>query len=61
MYDGEKGLNIIPCYYKREYIEWTDRGEGSSAPVAIHSKDSRVISEAKEMLVGKIDYPMVTI
>jgi len=47
VYDGEKGLNIIPCYYKREYIEWTDRGEGSSAPVAIHSKDSSIISEAK--------------
>ena len=47
VYDGEKGINIIPCYYKREYIEWTDRGEGSSAPVAIHSKDSNIISEAK--------------
>ena len=23
-YDGEKGINIIPCYYKREYVEWSD-------------------------------------
>ena len=38
VYDGEEGINIVPCYYKREYIEWSDRGEGSSAPVAIHSK-----------------------
>ena len=44
-YDGEKGLNIIPCYYKREYVEWSDRGQGTSAPVAIHSVDSGIIKE----------------
>mgnify|MGYP003637108356 FL=1 len=44
-YDGEKGLNVIPCHYKREYIEWSDRGEGSSAPVAIHSVDSGIMTE----------------
>ena len=22
LYDGVKGINVIPCYYKREYIEW---------------------------------------
>jgi hypothetical protein len=45
-YDGEKGLNIIPAYYKREYVEWSDRGQGTSAPVAIHSVSSGVIKEA---------------
>ena len=45
-YDGEKGLNIIPCGYKREYVEWSDRGEGTSAPVAIHSVESGIIKEA---------------
>ena len=45
-YDGEKGLNIIPCYYKREYVEWSDRGQGTSAPVAIHSVSSGIIKEA---------------
>ena len=44
-YDGEKGLNIIPCYYKREYVEWSDRGQGTSAPVAIHSVASGIIKE----------------
>jgi hypothetical protein len=44
-YDGEKGLNIIPCYYKREYVEWSDRGQGTSAPVAIHSVNSGIIKE----------------
>jgi len=46
LYDGEKGINVIPCYYKREYIEWQDRGEGAGAPVAVHSANSSIISEA---------------
>ena len=45
-YDGEKGLNVIPCGYKREYVEWSDRGEGTSAPVAIHPVSSGIIKEA---------------
>ena len=28
LYDGVKGINVIPCFYKLEYIEWKDRGEG---------------------------------
>ena len=46
LYDGEAGVNIIPCFYKREYVEWSDRGEGTSAPVAIHSVDSGIIKDA---------------
>lgn len=45
-YDGEKGLNVIPCGYKRDYVEWTERGEGSSAPVATHSASSGIIKQA---------------
>ena len=46
-YDGEKGINIIPCHYKREYVEWSDRGQGTGAPVAIHAANSGIINEAK--------------
>jgi len=46
LYDGEKGINVIPCYYKREYVEWQDRGEGLGAPVAVHSGTSPIIHEA---------------
>ena len=60
-YDGEEGVNVIPCGYKREYVEWSDRGEGTSAPVAIHSVDSGIIKEATRGLTGRIDYQMVTI
>ena len=45
-YDGEKGINVVPCFYKREYVEWQDRGEGTGAPVAIHSVDSGIIKQA---------------
>ena len=46
LYDGEEGVSVIPCYYKREYVEWSDRGEGTSAPIAIHSVESGIIKEA---------------
>jgi hypothetical protein len=34
LYDGVKGIDVIPCFYKLEYIEWKDRGEGIGAPDA---------------------------
>ena len=45
-YDGVEGVKVIPCGYKREYVEWSDRGEGTSAPVAIHSVASGIINDA---------------
>ena len=45
-YDGVEGVNVIPCGYKREYVEWSDRGEGTSAPVAIHSVASGINNDA---------------
>jgi len=39
LYDGEEGIDIVPCFYKREYIEWGERGTGSGAPIAIHDSD----------------------
>ena len=47
LFDGEKGIEVIPCHYKLEYIEWQDRGEGSGAPVAIHSSSSDILTQTK--------------
>ena len=47
LYDGTKGIQVIPCYYKREYVEWKERGESLGAPVAIHSTDSDAVASAK--------------
>ena len=33
----------VPCHYKRQYIEWQDRGTSSGAPVAIHDADSDIM------------------
>jgi len=53
LYDGEKGINVIPCHYKREYIEWQDRGEGTGAPVAVHAASSPIIHEATRDSMNK--------
>ena len=45
IYDGEVGVGVIPCAYQRQYIEWTDRGEGSGAPVNIYPAESDIISK----------------
>ena len=45
LFDGERGVNVIPCHYKLEYIEWQDRGEGSGAPVNIHPSSSDIMSK----------------
>jgi hypothetical protein len=47
LYDGKKGIKVIPCYYKKDYPEWSERGEGSAAPVALHSPNSPVIATGK--------------
>ena len=38
-------VSVIPCHYKRQYIEWQDRGTSTGAPVAIHEADSDIISQ----------------
>ena len=38
-------INVVPCHYKRQYIEWQDRGTSTGAPVAIHDADSDIISQ----------------
>ena len=43
LYDGVKGIDVIPCFYKLEYIEWKDRGEGLGAPVNIYDSSSDIM------------------
>ena len=45
LFDGAKGIQVVPCHYKLEYIEWKERGEGSGAPVAIHSSSSDIMTK----------------
>ena len=36
-------VNIVPVFYKRQYVEWQDRGQSTGAPVAIHDPDSDIV------------------
>jgi hypothetical protein len=45
LFDGEKGIEVIPVFYRRQYIEWQDRGEGQGAPVAIHDAGSDILNK----------------
>ena len=38
-------INVLPVFYKRQYIEWQDRGASTGAPVAIHEADSDILSQ----------------
>ena len=45
LHNGVEGINVIPCFYKLEYLEWKDRGEGLGAPVAIYPSSSDILSK----------------
>ena len=57
LYDGTKGIQVIPCFYKREYVEWKDRGESMGAPVGIHASDSEVAASARRDATNKDRLP----
>lgn len=44
LYDGKKGISVIPCTYVRQYIEWAPRGSGSGAPIHIYPSTSDILS-----------------
>ena len=45
LYDGDKGINVIPCYHKTEYQEWAEFGTGSGRPENIYPADSDILSK----------------
>jgi len=38
-------IQVVPAHYKRQYIEWQDRGTSTGAPVAMHEADSDIVSQ----------------
>jgi len=47
LYNGAKGIEVIPCHYKLEYQEWADFGTGSGRPENIYDANSKILSETK--------------
>ena len=56
LYDGKKGLTVIPCAYVRQYIEWAPRGSGSGAPIQIYSATSDILSRTHREPGDSRDY-----
>lgn len=56
LYDGKKGLLVIPTAYVRQYIEWAPRGSGSGAPIAIHSATSDILTRTHREPGDNKDY-----
>tara|TARA_R110000803_G_scaffold203206_1_gene268654 strand:+ start:1926 stop:2657 length:732 start_codon:yes stop_codon:yes gene_type:complete len=53
VYDGPKGVNVIPCYYKLEFQEWSDFGTGSGRPEMIYPDSSDILSKTTKDAMGK--------
>lgn len=56
LYDGKKGITVIPCAYVRQYIEWSPRGSGSGAPAAIYPATSDILSRTHREPGDNKDY-----
>jgi hypothetical protein len=56
LYDGKKGIMVIPCAYVRQYIEWAPRGTGSGAPIAIYPATSDILSRTHREPGDNKDY-----
>ena len=41
LFDGKVGIKVIPCYYKKDYPEWSDRGDGPGACLLYTSPSPR--------------------
>ena len=53
LYSGDKGINVIPCYYKLEYQEWSDYGTGSGRPEMIYPDTSDILDKTTKGPDGK--------
>ena len=47
LFKSDEGIKIIPCYFQLQYVEWTDRGQGSSAPVNVYDASSDILLKTK--------------
>jgi hypothetical protein len=56
LYDGKKGLIVVPCAYVRQYIEWAPRGVGSGAPITIYPATSDILSRTHREPGDNKDY-----
>ena len=56
LFDGKKGVQVIPCTYIRQYIEWAPRGSGSGGPLNIYPATSDILSRTHREQGDNKDY-----
>jgi hypothetical protein len=57
LYDGAKGITVIPCHYKLEYQEWSDYGTGSGRPEQIYPDTSDILTKTTKDQINKDRLP----
>jgi len=57
LYDGEKGIVVVPCHYKLEYQEWSDFGTGQGRPENIYPDSSDILTKTTKDQMGKDRLP----
>jgi len=45
LWGGEDGIEVIPCVYERQLVEWIPRNRGGGF-VAVHGEDSPIVAKA---------------
>ena len=57
LYDGKKGIQVVPCAYLRQYVEWVPRDSGKGgAPVNIFPATSDILSRTSKQPNDSKDY-----
>lgn len=56
LFDGKKGIRVIPTAYIRQYVEWAPRGSGSGAPIAIYPATSDILTRTHREPGDSKDY-----
>ena len=52
VYDGEKGVTVIPCYYNRRYVEWAPREKGGGY-FGSYSPDDNIVDSTTKNELGQ--------
>ncbi len=60
IFDGDAGVQIVPCYTEHLYIEWKNRQEDTGGFIGTHPTDSEVVVAAKaaSKSFGKYSVPV---
>jgi len=56
LYDGQKGVTVVPAFYERKFIEWAPRGVGNGAPLNIYPATSNILEKTFKKPGDSKDY-----